>query len=68
LAAEYQEYRDPVQLVIPALSLGPDATILLDGNHRAVGAYRAAVPVRLFIYALQGDIPIDLLPDLRHFG
>ncbi len=67
LADEYREYRNPVQLVIPAVSAGPQATVLLDGNHRAVAAYRAGVAVRIFLFVLHGEIPRDLLPDLRHF-
>lgn len=62
----FREAPEPARLVLPAFALGQGALLLLDGNHRAVAAHRAGVPVRLLVYALRGPLREEILPDLRH--
>jgi hypothetical protein len=58
---------EPIQLVLPAYDMGSGSGLILDGTHRAVAAYRAAVPVALFVFALRGPVDPAILPDLIHY-
>ena len=63
----FTAYRESVQLILPGYEIGSHATLILDGTHRAVAAYRHRVPVRLFVFSLCGPVNEGLLPDLRHY-
>jgi hypothetical protein len=58
---------EPIQLLLPAYAVGKGRTLLLDGTHRAVAAYRTGAPVALFIFTLRGPLDPAVLPDLRHY-
>jgi hypothetical protein len=58
---------EPIQLILPAYGVGHGRRLILDGTHRAVAAYRAAVPVALFVFALRGPVDPAVLPDLMHY-
>jgi hypothetical protein len=56
----------PPYLVLPCYRTQRDKLIILDGNHRAIAAFRSDMDVRLLIFAVTGtDNPL-LLPDLLH--
>lgn len=57
----------PVRLVLPTYAVRHDVSLILDGTHRSVAAYAAEIPVRLFVFTLQGPIGDAVLPDLRHY-
>ncbi|MEV0647166.1 hypothetical protein AB0I28_18045 [Phytomonospora sp. NPDC050363] len=55
----------PVRLVLPAYTVNGD-TLLLDGAHRAVAAWRARPDLRVLLWRLHGPADEKLLPHLRH--
>jgi hypothetical protein len=57
----------PVRLVLPSYAVRRDTQLILDGTHRSVAVYAAEIPVRLFVFTLQGLIEEATLPDLRHY-
>ncbi|WP_344586764.1 hypothetical protein [Actinomadura vinacea] len=66
LVRGFRDQREPVQLVLPVLRVVPGREVVLDGTHRAVAAYRAGVPVTLFVFALHGPLRPAMLPDIVH--
>jgi hypothetical protein len=66
LAAGYAAAADPPVLVLPAYRTADGRPILLDGNHRAVAAYRGARAPRLLVYCLIGPADPLVFPDLLH--
>jgi hypothetical protein len=56
----------PVQLPLPVYALGGGGSLLLDGTHRSVAAYRSGADVRLLLFAVHGPVDASMLPDLGH--
>ncbi len=56
----------PPYLVLPCYRTQHGKLIILDGNHRAVSAFRSDIDVRLLIFALSGPDDPLVLPDLLH--
>jgi hypothetical protein len=56
----------PVQLPLPVYALGGGSSLLLDGTHRSVAAYRSGADVRLLLFAMHGPVDASMLPDLGH--
>ncbi|WP_068926641.1 hypothetical protein [Planobispora rosea] len=67
LSDTFRREPEPVQLVLPAYSLGDERLLLLDGTHRSVAAHLAGADVRLFIFMVKGPVDDKILPDLMHF-
>ena len=66
LRASFMATAEPAVLTLPGFRLPGDEVLLLDGNHRAVAAHLARVPVRLLLFLLHGPLTPVLLPDLEH--
>ena len=62
----FAAHREYVQLILPGYEI-VSKTLILDGTHRSVAAYRLRMPVRLFVFSLRGPVNEELLPDLRHY-
>lgn len=56
---------EPLVLPLPAYRVGA-GVVMLDGNHRAVAAFRASSEVRLLLFILDGPQDPGILPDLVH--
>lgn len=56
----------PHYLVLPCYRTRSGKYFILDGNHRAIAAYRSGMDVRLLIFALSGPDDPLLLPELLH--
>jgi hypothetical protein len=66
LISDMRAASTPPYLVLPCYRTQDRKVIILDGNHRAVAAFRSATDVRLLVFAISGpDHPL-LLPDLLH--
>jgi hypothetical protein len=66
LAVRIDNATAPEILVLPCYRTRTGKSLLLDGNHRAIAAFRSKRDVRLMIFAVTGaDNPL-LLPDLIH--
>lgn len=66
LISEIRASSTPPQLVLPCYRAQRGEFIMLDGNHRAVAAFRSGVEVRLLAFAVTGPDDPLLLPDLLH--
>jgi hypothetical protein len=53
-------------LVLPCYRTERRKFLILDGNHRAVAAYKAAADIRLLVFAITGPDNPPILPDLLH--
>lgn len=53
-------------LVLPCYRTSGGKLLILDGNHRAIAAFKSGEDIRLLIFAVTGlDNPL-VLPDLLH--
>lgn len=68
LQRSFENSGGPIQLVLPAFSVNDGEFLLLDGNHRAVAAFRSRLEVRIGVFALTGPVDSEVLPDLLHFA
>jgi hypothetical protein len=57
---------EPPYLILPCYRTQDGKFIILDGNHRAIAAFRSDMDVRLLIFAVSGPDDPLLLPDLLH--
>lgn len=55
-------------VTLPAYDVHNRNVLLLDGNHRAVSAMRAGMPLALVLFEIHGPIAERVLPDLKHWG
>lgn len=66
LTAHAENEAVPTILVLPCYRTQTGKLLILDGNHKAVAAFRAKQEVRLLVFAVTGiDNPL-ILPDLLH--
>jgi hypothetical protein len=63
---KFSRIGEPISLALPVYTTDSGAEILLDGNHRAVAAYRCELPVDLIVHRLHGPALAAILPDLAH--
>jgi len=66
LMAQMQDASAPLMLVLPCYRTRGGKLLILDGNHRAIAAFKSGKDIRLLIFAVAGlDNPL-VLPDLLH--
>jgi hypothetical protein len=66
LTAQMQAASLPLMLVLPCYRTRDGKLLILDGNHRAIAAFKSGQDTRLLIFAVTGlDNPL-VLPDLLH--
>ena len=63
---EYEGRTEPLVLTVPAYRAGEDL-IVLDSNHRIVGAYQADVDLRVLMIVLNGPFSSLVMPGLARF-
>ena len=63
----FNKDRQPVQLVVPAYTLGKNQSILLDGNHRMAALAISQVTFRVMTFTVFGPMDSNILPDLQHW-
>jgi hypothetical protein len=66
LAAQMEKAATPTILTLPSYMAKTGQLLILDGNHRAVAAFKAKRDVRLLIFAIKGTDNPYVLPDLLH--
>jgi hypothetical protein len=66
LTSDMRNNSTPPSLVLPCYRTERGKVLILDGNHRAIAAFKSEVDIRLLIFAITGtDNPL-MLPDLLH--
>ncbi len=66
LASGMRGNSTPLYLILPCYRTERGRVLVLDGNHRAIAAFKSEVDIRLLIFAITGpDNPL-MLPDLLH--
>ncbi|MEX5269571.1 hypothetical protein [Kocuria sabuli] len=63
IGEELADDDEPVQLTVPAYR-ADDSLVVLDSNHRIVGAYRAEADLRVLLVVLAGPASSLILPGL----
>jgi hypothetical protein len=66
LAAGMRKGRAPYHLLLPCYRTERGRLLILDGNHRAVAAFKSDIDSRLLIFAITGPDNPFMLPDLLH--
>lgn len=66
LASGMRSSPTPPYLVFPCYRTQQGKMLILDGNHRAIAAFKSGTNLRLLIFAITGPDNPFMLPDLMH--
>ena len=67
LAGEVARYKRPVQFPAVVYSVGKDAGVVVDGNHRIAASLLSRKPFSILAFCIQGPVDAAVLPDLTHW-